>query len=165
MANPIEAENSADQASGDHLLITKLEFPAGLAIGLPLNARLDDRILVVADGPAEVTSFDIGKEWREGAADVERSTTHDLVKLQTATCKSADSDESRVKSTPQMAQKAKHFKCPKIEKHPNNSRSSHFHFESHHKLKTADQTLLGYSKHSAVFPLPVLSDSEMRAVR
>jgi hypothetical protein len=37
--------------------------------------------LVVADEPAEVRSFDIDKEGREGAVDVERSRAHDLVKL------------------------------------------------------------------------------------
>jgi hypothetical protein len=42
-------------------------------------------------------------------------------------------------------------------KHPNNSSSSHFHFENDHKLKEADQTLRGYSKHSAVFPLIVFT--------
>jgi hypothetical protein len=87
MTSPIKAENSAGQASGDRLLITKLEFLADLAISSPLNARLDDRLLVVADEPAEVRSFDVGKEGREGAADVERSRVHDLMKLQTTTCK------------------------------------------------------------------------------
>jgi hypothetical protein len=86
MANPIKAENSADEAPGDRLPITELEFLADLAIGSPLNARLDDRVLVVADELAEMRSFDIGKEGREGAADVKRSRVHDLVKLQMATC-------------------------------------------------------------------------------